>query len=73
MFGNVVRALIYLCFLALAFYLVLWVLAAVGIVLPGMVIHILGVIFVLVAILVLYQLFWPFVSGFNWWGRSGPP
>jgi hypothetical protein len=68
-FGNVIRALIYLCFLALAFYLVLWVLGAIGIVLPAMVIRILGVIFVLVAILILYQLFWPAFTGFNWWGR----
>lgn len=69
MFGQVVRALIYLCFMALAFYLILWVLGAIGIALPGMVINILGVIFVLVAILVLWQLFAGHLGGINWWGR----
>jgi hypothetical protein len=72
MFGNVIRALIYLCFLALAFYLVVWVIGELGIMIPLMVIHIIGVIFVLVAILVLYQLFWPSLSGINWWGRNPP-
>jgi len=70
MFGNLIRALIYLCFLALAFYLIVWVIAELGIALPVMVVHIIGVIFVLVAILVLYQLFWPHLRGYNWWGRN---
>lgn len=69
MIGNLIRALIYLCFIALAFYLTIYVLGALGIALPGMVIHILGVIFLLVAILVLYQLLWPHLSTYNWWGR----
>ena len=73
MFGNVIRALIYLCFLAIVFYLVLWVLASIGIHIPLMVINILWVIFVLVAILILYNLFWPALAGFNWWGRPGNP
>jgi hypothetical protein len=73
MFGNLVRALIYLCFMALAFYLVLWVIGGLGIVLPAMVLHILVVIFVLIAILVLYQLLWPAISGYDWWGRRPPP
>jgi hypothetical protein len=72
MFGQIIRALIYLCFIALAFYLVVWVLGALGIALPMMVIHILGVIFVLVALLILYQLFAPYWDNVNWWGR-GPP
>jgi hypothetical protein len=73
MFGNLIRALIYLCLLALVFYLVVWVIGELGIALPIMVIHIIGVIFVLVAILVLYQLFWPFIAGYKWWGDRPPP
>ena len=72
MFGNVVRALIYLCFVAIAFYLILWVLGSLGIALPAMVVAILKVIFVLVASLILYQLFWPALAGFNWWGKNPP-
>lgn len=72
MFGQVIRALLYLCFVVLAYYLILWVLAALGIQLPLMVERILGVILILVAILVLYQLFRPYLRGIDWWGR-GPP
>lgn len=56
-FERVVRALIYICFLALGFYLILWVLSAIGFALPYMVITILKVIFVLFAILLLFRLF----------------
>lgn len=73
MFGQVIRALIYLCFVVLAYYLILWVLEALGIHLPLMVVRIIGVIMVLVAILVLYQLFQPYLGGINWWGRGPPP
>ena len=65
-FEALIRALIYLCFIALAFFLCLWVLGSLGVALPAMVIVILKVIFVLVAILVLVRLFMPFVSGFKW-------
>jgi uncharacterized membrane protein len=61
MIGNLIRALIYLCVIALCFYLAVWVLGMLGVALPVMVIRILGVIFILIAILVLYQLLWPFV------------
>lgn len=54
---RVIRALIYLCCIALAYYLILWVLASIGIVIPIMVAHIILVILVLVAILVLVRLF----------------
>lgn len=54
---RVIRALIYLCVLALAYYLVLWVLASIGIIIPIMVAHIIAVIIVLVAVLVLVRLF----------------
>jgi hypothetical protein len=70
MVGQVIRALIYLCFIALLFYLCLYVLAALGIALPSMVVNILKVIFLLVAILILYQLFAPMVGGYDWWGRG---
>ena len=67
-----IRALIYLCCIALAFYLCIWVLGELGIILPMMVITILKVIFVLIAILILIRLFAPFVSGFTWFPTKGP-
>jgi hypothetical protein len=70
MVGALIRALLYLCCIALAFYLVIWVLGELGIALPTMVIHIIGVMFVLVALLVLWQLFSPWMAGVNWWGRG---
>ena len=54
--------------MALLYYICIWVLGALGFALP----LIIGVIFVLVCILILYQLFWPFLGGFNWWGRRPP-
>ena len=73
MFGNIIRALIYLCLLAIVFYLVLWVLAGIGIAIPYMVVNILKIIFVLVAILILWNLFGGALTGFNWWGRPPNP
>lgn len=67
---RVIRALIYLCFLAIAFYLVIWVLGALGIALPAMVVKILGIVVVLVAILVLVRMFaGSFANGpgGRWW------
>ena len=64
-FEALVRALIYLCVIALCFFLCVWVLAKLGIMLPAMVVTILEVIFVLVAILILVRLFAPFVSTAN--------
>jgi hypothetical protein len=72
MFGQVIRALIYICFLAIAYYLVLWVLGVLGIHIPPVILTIIGVILVLFAILILYQLFAPYWGGVNWWGRRGP-
>jgi hypothetical protein len=70
----VIRALIYLCCIALAFFLILWVLGSIGVVLPIMVIQILKVMFALIAILVLIRLFWPMAAGYQWFGprRPGP-
>jgi hypothetical protein len=68
----VIRALLYLCCIALAFFLCLWVLSELGIALPIMVITILKVMFVLIAILVLVRLFWPMASGYQWFGPPRP-
>jgi hypothetical protein len=65
----VIRALLYLCGIALVFYLVIWVLGAIGIHLPVMVVNILLVMLVLVAILILVRLFWPLVAGVDWFPR----
>lgn len=65
-FEALIRALIYLCLVALAFFLCIWVLGQLGLALPLMVITILKIIFVLVAILILVRLFWPYVEGATW-------
>jgi hypothetical protein len=69
----VIRALIYLCIVALVFFLCVWVLASLGVALPYMVVNILKVIFVLVAILILIRLFWPLVAGVAWFPPRNPP
>jgi len=72
-FEAVIRALIYLCLVALVFFLCIWVLGQLGVALPYMVINILKIIFVLVAILILVRLFYPLMSSYDWWGtRRGP-
>ena len=68
MVERIIYALIYLCGIALCFYLVLWVLGAIGIHLPPMVVNILIVVLVLVAILILWRLFAG--SNFPWWPRG---
>lgn len=72
MFGQVIRTLIYVCLMALAFYLCVWVLGIIGLPIPQFAVMILGVIFVLVCILILYRLWAPWIGGVNWWG-SPPP
>jgi hypothetical protein len=57
MMERLIYALIYICFIALAYFLIVWVLGSIGLALPHMVLVILGVIMVLVAILVLWRLF----------------
>jgi hypothetical protein len=69
LFERIIRALIYLAFIALAYYLILWVLGAIGIMVPMMVERILGVILALVAILVLVRLFYDAAL----WDRLFPP
>lgn len=70
MLERIIYALLYLCGIALGYYLILGVLAAIGFALPPMVAKILLVMLVLVAILVLVQLFRPVLSGKFW---PGPP
>lgn len=65
---RVIRALLYLCVIAICFYLIVWVLGVLGIALPHMVLTILKVMFVLIAILVLVRLFYPVLSGVSLWG-----
>lgn len=72
MIGQFIRALIYICCLALCFYLAVWVLGVLGIILPAMVQKILVVIFILMCVLVLWQLFAGHLGGINWWGRQPP-
>lgn len=73
MLEAIVRALIFICLMVLGYFLILWVLAAIGLILPAMVAKIILVIMVLIAILVLIRLFAPWVSGFSLWGPPPPP
>lgn len=59
MIETVITLLIYIALICLAVYLVLWVLAEVGIALPPQVVKILWVIVVLVVILLLVRAFLP--------------
>ena len=64
MVQAVIRALIFICVLALCVVLVVWVLGVLGLAIPPMVIKILYVIAMLVAILILYRLLSPHIGGF---------
>jgi len=57
MVERVIYALIYICGIALCYFLIIWVLGAIGLHLPAMVVNILLVVLVLVAILMLWRLF----------------
>jgi hypothetical protein len=75
-FEALVKALISLLFIFLGFLLCLWVLGIMGLALPAQVVMVLKAIFVLVAILVIARLFYPWASGYNWnWFGPwrGPP
>lgn len=67
MVERVIYALIYICGIALCYFLIVWVLGAIGLHLPVMVLNILMVVLVLVAILVLWRLFAG--AGIPWWPR----
>ena len=57
MVERVIYALIYICGIALCYFLIVWVLGAIGIHIPAMVLNIIMIVLVLVAILVLWRLF----------------
>lgn len=73
MVERVIYALLYLCGIVLCYYLIIWVLGAIGLHLPGMVLQILMVMLVLVAILVLWRLFAPAWGGIRLWPRDPTP
>lgn len=62
MLEAVIRLLIGLCLLVLCVFLVLWVLAQLGIVIPATVLHILWVIVALIAILIIVRALRPFAG-----------
>ena len=72
LFEAVIRALIYICFLMLLYFLIVWCLGAIGLAIPAMVEKILMVIFVLVAILILTRLLFPYISGATWFPPRVP-
>jgi hypothetical protein len=63
MLESVIMFLIYVCIVALVFYLIIWVLGAIGVSLPDIVIKILWVIFALIVILFLVRLLLPMAGG----------
>ena len=73
LFEAVIRALIYLGFLVLAFFVIIWFLGVLGISLPAHVVQILMAILTLVAILVLVRLLAPAFSGYTWFPPRNPP
>lgn len=62
---RVIYALLYLCCLAAAYFLIIWVLGVLGIMIPATILKIIMVMFVLVAILVLIRVFAG--SGIQFW------
>lgn len=66
MLEAVIRFLITMCLIALCVFLVIWVLGAIGIVLPAMVVKIIWIIAALVAVLFLVRLLRPY------WGNYFP-
>jgi hypothetical protein len=63
MFEAIIRALIALVLIVVAFFVVLWVLATLGITLPPIVITGAKIILALICILWLYRLLRPHASG----------
>ncbi len=59
MVEAIIRALLYICAIVLCYFLIVWVLEAIGIAIPVMVLHVIMVMLVLVCILILYRLFSP--------------
>lgn len=63
MLESVIMLLIYICVLALAVYLVIWVLETVGIALPPRVVQIIWVIVALIVILLILRALLPGLGG----------
>lgn len=64
MVEAVIRLLIGLCLLVLCVFLITWVLGALGIVIPAMVLKILWIIVALIAILLIVQALRPYAGGY---------
>lgn len=64
-FEALIRTLIYLACLAGCYFLTLWVLCGIGFCLPHQIEVIVGIIFVLIAVLVLVRLIGPFIGDFR--------
>jgi hypothetical protein len=60
-FETFIRALLAICAIVLVYFLTIWVLGVIGIAIPQQVLSIIMVMLVLVAILILGRLFWPFL------------
>jgi hypothetical protein len=73
LFEAVIRALLYICVLMLVFFLSVWCLGAIGLTLPLMVERIILVMFILVAVLILARLFYPWFSSAPWFPPRNPP
>ncbi len=63
MFENVIMLLIQICLVVAVVYIVLWVLSAVGIELPAMVVKIFWIIVALIVLLLLYRMIAPSLRG----------
>ena len=75
LFEAIIKALLMLCLVMLAYFLIFWVLGAIGISIPIMVQHIILVMIILVAILILARMFWLHLSAIcvNWFPPRNPP
>ncbi len=73
LFEAIIKALLMLCLVMLAYFLIFWVLGTIGIGIPIMVQHIILVMIILIAILILARMFWPFVAGKLWFPPAPPP
>lgn len=62
MIESVIMAMIYLVLMAIAVYIVLWVLAEIGITIPANIMKLLWVIVVLVALLMVVRTFLPAIG-----------
>jgi hypothetical protein len=72
LFEAIIKALLMLCLVMLAYFLIFWVLGTIGISIPIMVQHIILVMIILIAILILARMFWPFIGGTSWFPPRGP-